>query len=188
MSERSDLLFNVVQIITGLALLVGVILVLVELRQRGNSAVPKSPAEASTSISRTGVPSAGEESIGAIIKACHSPQQMSLNEIWIMHFYFNSIITRSTRMLLLESVSGYQFELEADNRRNVIEILSFPTGRCWKQRRLDQNAWSGVMRDIVSEMLAQHSPSQFSCAEIVEAHQHYFDIDALSSAPDSLIA
>ena len=177
MSNKRGLLSDIIQILTGLAVLVGVILVVVELRQARELSRAEISSRSMDLYFEDWRAIRGEESIDSIIRACNNPQEMTTHDIWIMHFYFNSIITRSTRLLLLNRVAGYEFELEADIRRNVTEILTFPTGRYWIERRLERNAWSEVMSNIARETLsASESADSYRCNDIVAAHEDFYDV------------
>ena len=80
------------------------------------------------------------------------------------------------RLLLLNRLAGYDFALEAAIRRYVTEILSFPTGRYWTERRLERNAWSAILRGIAREKSDRDEDTSSICNDIVTAHEDFFGI------------
>ncbi len=176
MNISRGVLSDLIQILTGLAVLVGVVLVVLELQQARQLGRAEISSRSFDLFFEDWRALRGEESMGSIVKACNSPEEMTAHDIWTMHFYFQSIITRSSRLLLLNSVAGYDFQIDADIRRNLSEILTFPTGRYWIQSRLGRNAWSERINNTARELISLSEDSFSSCNDIVAAHEDYFDV------------
>ena len=105
MSENK--LFNAIQIATGLAVVVGLIMVFIELRQAKSLSLAELTSEGYAQAMADFRVIMGENSAAVIAKACTAPDELSFEETVILDAYYDSKIAQVSRLRVLEFVADF---------------------------------------------------------------------------------
>ena len=124
-----------VQLITGAALLIGVVLVLIELQQTRNLTFSQMVQDRFTSIVDQESRIYGENLADVFEKSCLNPEDLTLGEALTMDAYFGNQISQIIRykslqeLGFMDDVGIYDWEFVGQGFRN--NIRRFPAGIAW---------------------------------------------------------
>jgi len=128
-------LFDWVQIVTGIAVVVGLGLLIWELKQNREIASAQIASDNSAAILAHRSMLIGEEPASVVAKACDSPEELTSTDIEIMNNYFWSVLNLPIR---ISTLSEYDFYSESDWKSRAYDsfatIHGFPYGRFWWSR------------------------------------------------------
>ena len=131
---ESSKLFNIVQLIASIGLIVGIILVIWELRQAREIAKAEAVAASFAQYTQRVQTMMGENSAAAVAKACDYPDELTTEEMIILNRYYNEVINNMRHTLLTQSVSGdlavFDWRQWAHNYGDVFDT---EYGRWWWQ-------------------------------------------------------
>lgn len=121
-----------VQIATGVALLVGLGLVVWELSQSRDVATAQLSSDGTDQYLQSVVVKMGENPAAAFVKACHDPQSLSDEDLVVLDAYFTILATVPLRAYNITDISGLYEERWVDLARPVFPlILRSVSGRTW---------------------------------------------------------
>ena len=122
-----------VQIFTGIAVIVGLGIVVYELRQNREIAEVNVAQVILGRSDSLRVAMIGESTADAFGKACQSPAELTQGEMVALIFYFQKELSGPTEVLLLELASTFKYgNLWQNTARSAFKrILRNPFGRYW---------------------------------------------------------
>lgn len=133
-------LFNIMQVATGIALLVGLVLVFVELRQAKELTL----AELSSQGYAEGLAEfrtiMGENSAAVIAKSCIAPESLTPEEMVILSAYYSGRVAQVSRLRVLEFVAEFGVPWQTLAVQQLSGILDTEPGRQWFNRNLQQDS------------------------------------------------
>lgn len=125
-----------VQIATGVALLVGLGLVILEFRQSRNVAHAQLTSDGFAQYDQVLISQMGESPAMVLAKSCQNPQSLTDEELMVLDAFFNAITAGVQRAYTITERSGlYEEYLPYVVRTNLPTILGSVAGRAW---------WEGV--------------------------------------------
>ncbi len=132
------------------AILTGLVLVLLELRQGQEVAGAQLLSERFSIIANQYNSIIGENAADVIAKACDSPDELTRQELVVMNAYFNSQFLIIRRMKLLSQGSDFSgseqhWESWANGYFNI--IIGQPYGRYWWGQV--RGYWIGIFPEVV---------------------------------------
>jgi len=99
-----------IQTATGIAIVVGLILVIVELQQGRDTVRSQLTSDGFAQIDQLRTSILGEEAATVIAKSCYSPHDLTSTDLVILDNYYSSIIGRNFRMKRLDDRGGFYSE------------------------------------------------------------------------------
>ena len=150
-----------VQIATGVALLVGLGLVVWELSQSRDVATAQLSSDGTDQYLQSAVPRMGENPAAALAKACHDPQSLSDEELVVLDAYFTVLAAVPLRAYLITERSGLYEGRWVDLARSMFPlILRSVSGRTWwaNERRFYPRAIGNLV-----DSFAESLPSNNEC-------------------------
>ncbi len=145
-------LLNWIQIATGIALVVGLIMVFIELRQAKSLSLAELVSEGYAEATADFRTVMGENPAPIIAKSCFEPQNLQPDEFVVLNAYYNSKIAQISRLRVLEQVGDFGVPWEQVAQQQLIEILASPTGRQWFERQVKQDS---TLYDIGKQLLTR---------------------------------
>lgn len=142
-----------VQTITGIAIVVGLVLVVLELQQNRDAVRSQLSNDAFQIYTDFGTAVLGENAAEVIAKACESPTELSAADLVILDFFYSELERRTLRLKVLEDRGGfYGDEWKTNELGNWTMLFETPVGRArWKLP---------IPRDqevqVVGDMLLEH--------------------------------
>jgi hypothetical protein len=135
---NSQRIVDWIQIITGVALVLGLALVGVELTQSRDVAEAQLSSEGINQHHQSLIALMGENPAPALAKACHDPQALSDNELVVLDSYYASLITAVNRYYLIEKKTGLSEGRWAESADSAFFLMfrSLP-GRTWWEHEKD---------------------------------------------------
>jgi hypothetical protein len=106
----SQNLNNWIQTATGIAVVVGLILVIVELKQGRDAIRSQLSSEGFTQIEQFRTSMLGEQAAEVIARACYSPNELTPTDLVVLDNYYSSVIGRNYRMKRLADRGGFYSE------------------------------------------------------------------------------
>lgn len=128
-------LFNVIQLITGLALLIGLVLVFFELRQAKALSLAELSSEGYSEIMSEFRSVMGENPAPVIAKACLEPDKITPDEQVVLTAYYNLKIAHIERLRVLELVAEFGVPWPMLAREQLARVLETEAGRSWFEQR-----------------------------------------------------
>ncbi len=163
------------QIVVGVAVLVGIALVVWELNQGHDIAINESlSSDFSKAVSRY-QSTLGEDPAATIAKACRSPDNLDLRDTTILTGYFNSLLMTPLQQSLQyqRATLGFDDNWRASAGSALSTILGTPFGQFW---------WAGL-RDAsdsripgiaaLSDSILQGMGDQYSCDSLLIQYQDW---------------
>ena len=157
-----------IQIITGFAVILGLILVIWELRQTREIAVAQQIGDSHNRYSTQLQALMGEESASAVAKACDNPKALTTEDMIVLDYFYTEIINRMRVQYDLE----HQTQLATHNWRswtaNFYTVFATDYGRWW---------WSNARfePEIMEAGSAILETTTFSCLDRYDAYRSQFD-------------
>lgn len=156
-----------VQIVTGIAVLIGLMLVVYELRQSRQIARAEISASTWSEINELGMRLLGETPQLTLRKACLAPSELTEDDWFLASQFWSIQISRTDRLQLLADSGGYDFDVEQATRNNVRYVFGTPAGRLWLEKLLEGRFGFSpntvaIVREVADE-LDWNAP--FNCSE-----------------------
>ena len=123
------------QLITGLALLLGLLMVFYELRQAKQLAFAEIMSQGYSEVLEDARTIMGENPAVALAKACYQPDALTREERLIIDTYYSSQLAQISRLGLLNAVADFGVSEELVSGYYVNIILSTPYGQRWFAQR-----------------------------------------------------
>ena len=168
---RSQQLVDWVQIITGLAVVVGIGLVIWELQQareiarfeQFNTSFAQYSARVHTQM--------GENAASAVAKACDHPDDLTTEEMFVLDRYYTDVLNNIREPLLANKLSdglnANEWEVWAPGNFSV--IFSTEYGRWW----FENSNWETEVMEAGRQYLASHDA--LSCSERYDGYRSRTD-------------
>jgi len=150
-----------VQIATSVAIILGLGLVIYELRLTRQIAFTEMTQEAMTEMSMRQTAMYGEEAAETLARACLTPDELSNADKVILEAVFTSQMQFALRLKLLEDVGGFNTVWNTQLRGIVNIITGYPQGERWME--LGSQLWDAEFSTVVAEEL--QSPPELTCRE-----------------------
>lgn len=141
-----------VQFLTGLAVLVGLALVIWELQQARELARAQLASDGWNEIMATARSSLSETFAVARHKSCVSPNELSDSEIQEMLSYFHILRSEAVRMRGYSNIGSYEVAWRELAKNNVGIILGHTVGRV--QYELGKGFWWPWYEEMAEEMIS----------------------------------
>lgn len=133
---NSNNLFNIMQIATGLALLIGLVMVFVELRQAKALSLAELTSAGYAEAMADFRTVMGENPAPVIAKACLDSENLAPEEMVVLTAYFSSRIAQISRLRVLEAVAQFGVPWQAVATQQLSGILDNKVGRTWFENNL----------------------------------------------------
>jgi hypothetical protein len=117
---KSQTVANWIQMVTGVAVIIGLGLVVWELRQSRDATLSQLSSEYWHFASQERVAIFGEDAANVLAKACHQPMELTESDLVILEQYYEGLIARIDRMMILRERGGFY---GTDQWREAIPIL-----------------------------------------------------------------
>ena len=129
---NSDKLNTWIQLVTGLAIVVGLGLVIWELKQGRDAAKSQLSSDGYLLISQTNVAMLGEDPAAVLAKACNSPDELTTSELILLDNYYYEVLNRITRLVTLsERGSFYTDDYWKDYLGQLNQLFQSHAGRAY---------------------------------------------------------
>ena len=119
---------DLIQILTGVAVLAGLVLVIIELRQSHSLSRAEVTAMTYSDFSANEQSQLSENFADTFVKACTDPLKLSDAEMHEMIAFGNLQLITMTRFRLLQEIAGYDYDWRVSSRGPVRRWLSTPVG------------------------------------------------------------
>ncbi|MEQ8690580.1 MAG: hypothetical protein RIC89_07050 [Pseudomonadales bacterium] len=152
MSEEK--LFNWIQIATGIAVVVGLIMVFIELRQAKSLSLAELTSEGYAEALADFRTVMGENPAPVIAKSCYEPANLAAEELIILNAYYNSKIAQVTRLRVLEQVADFGVPWEQVAQQQLLDVMATEPGRKWfeNQARSDKQLYDIGMQTLAYDL------------------------------------
>ncbi len=155
-------LLNWIQIATGVAVVVGLIMVFIELRQAKSLSLAELTSEGYAEATADFRTVMGENPAPIIAKSCYEPENLQPDELVVLNAYYSSKIAQVSRLRVLEQVGDFGVPWEQVAQQQLLEVLASPTGRQWFERQVQQDK---KLYEIGQQVLAR----DLNCVEFLNA-------------------
>lgn len=133
-------LINAMQIATGLAVVIGLIMVFIELRQAKALSLAEMTSQGYSEAMADFRTVMGENSAAIIAKSCIAPDQLQPDELVVLNAYYNSKIAQVSRLRVLEFVAEFGVPWQAVAEQQLNEVMATETGKAWFERHVKADA------------------------------------------------
>jgi hypothetical protein len=125
---------NWVQTITGIAIMVGLALVVIELQQNRDAVSSQLSNDGFQIYTDFGTAMLGEDAADVIAKACETPSELTTADLVILDFFYSELERRTLRLKTLEERGGfYGDEWRTNKLGNWTMLFETSVGRAyWK--------------------------------------------------------
>ena len=157
-----------VQMTTGLAMIIGIILVLIELDQTRNLTRAQLASESASMALDRATSLIGENSMAALARACDPQENLTLEDALVLNYVFISMFQTMYRAWEMESIGGFDEDrwIFVANS-NLPDIFATLHGRdWWKGRFLGESELINYGNDFLANL---GPPSCLLGAEIILA-------------------
>lgn len=144
-----------VQMATGIAVIIGIALLIYELQLVRQIAFTEMAQEAMTEISLRETTIFGENAATTLAKACLSPQELSDTDKVVLDSVFSTQLQFAIRIKLLEDTGDNATPWRRNTQQAVDYITSFPQGESWME--FGKNFWDSEFNQAVVNALAARS-------------------------------
>ena len=141
-----------VQFLTSLAIILGLGLVVYELRQTKVLVRTELASEYNASWDERRFTIMGEDPASVIEKACTKPDSLTIRDIVVYQDYLSDLWGRAWRLWHLEGIAELGINWEEEARFNIRNTLGSAHGR-WYARNLARNVWGDELANIGDEFL-----------------------------------
>ena len=154
---KSQSVGNWFQFVSMVAVMVGLILVIWELRQAREIVAAQIGADAFILMSQQSAAVMGEDAAKAIAKACDHPESLTTEEMVVLSSYYAQLIQRIRRTFIIDRRSDI---LEGDGgwqqwaALNFSAVFSTSFGRWW----WNTTAWEPEIKGVGDEILRGMGP------------------------------
>ncbi len=129
-------LFNTIQIATGIAVVIGLIMVFVELRQAKSLSLAELTSQGYSEALADLRTVMGENPAPTIAKACFAPEEITPDEHVVLVAFYSSKIAQISRLRVLEAVAEFGVPWETAAPQVLIGVLDNELGRIWFEQNL----------------------------------------------------
>lgn len=129
-------LFNAIQIATGLAVVIGLIMVFVELRQAKSLSLAELTSEGYSEALADLRAIMGENPAPIIAKACLTPDDITPDERLVLLAFYGSKVAQISRLRVLEQVADFGVPWEYAANQHLVGIVDNEPGRVWFKANL----------------------------------------------------
>lgn len=141
-----------VQMATGVAVIVGIALVIYELQQTRQIAFTEMAQEAMTEISLRETTIFGENSAETLAKACLSPADLTNADKMVLDSVFSVQLHFAIRVKLLEDTGGNGTGWRRYTQLAVDYITAYPQGETWME--FGKDFWDQEFNETVTNAMA----------------------------------
>ena len=150
-----------IQMATGIAVIIGIALVIYELQLTRQIAFTEMVQEAMSEISLRETTLMGEEASATLAKACYAPESLDESEKVILDSVFSSQINFAVRIKLLEDPGSINTIWRQNTQQATDYVMGFPQGESWM--KLGKTLWDEEFNTAVSRSMEAYSG--FSCID-----------------------
>jgi hypothetical protein len=151
-----------VQTLTGLAVVLGLVLVLWELQQSRDVALAQLTSDGFMQYSNISAAQIGEELPLAIEKACTNPESLLVRDLAALHAYYSALLDIPTRVLRIDARTGLYPDVWQDVARGELSLIfATSAGRAWWQT--EHQNYPDEFRQVGDDALAQRSGTAGDC-------------------------
>jgi len=143
---KSENIERLIQVVTAIAVLVGLGLVIWELRQAKSLAFTQIIHANIDNAANHRVAVYGEELRHILSKACFEPDDLDRADAFVLDAYFISRVEVIQRLKVQADIAGFSTPWRLIAQETVREIISFPQGRAWLD---SSNSWILAQPDVV---------------------------------------
>lgn len=148
---HNNSLFNLIQMATGIALVIGLVLVFVELQQAKSLSLAELTSEGYSEAMAEFRAVMGENPAPIIAKSCHDPEALNAEEYIVLTAFYSSKIAQITRLRVLEAVADFGVPWQTVARQQLVGILETEPGKAWFLRHFEVDP---ELYAIADEMIA----------------------------------
>lgn len=130
---------DIAQLLTGLAVVAGLLMVFYELRQAKTLALADLLSEAYSETLEDWRTVMGEYPAVALSKACHDPGSLTREERVILNAYYENALTQVSRLQVMENVGDFDSHWELAAGAFMSPILRSEYGRWWFEQVITED-------------------------------------------------
>ncbi len=156
-----------IQIITGFAIVLGLILVIWELNQGRQIAVAQQVESGFDHFANQLLTQMGEDPAGSIAKACDEPDSLTTRDMIVLSAYHTAIVNRVRRGLVISKHSEIVGERWSDWTANFGVIFSTEYGRWWWRNSI----WEPEIMEAGSRWLSEN-PAPITCSAFFDSYRN----------------
>ena len=142
-----------VQITATVGVLIGIVLVVIELRQAKAMTQAETISHFFAEVAQNNRAQMGENPAAILSKACLRPSEVTDEELFVLEGYFGSRWALADRSHRLELVAEFDTPWEAVSRKTLQPIVRLEHGRKWLGQRASE--YNPNLVEVVSEMLKE---------------------------------
>lgn len=120
-----------VQVITGIALLLGLALVMFELRQAKSLTLAELVSQGYGEALEDNRALMGEETALALAIACYAPKQLNDAQMVMINAYFTNQVLQASRWRVLDNIADFGVPWREIAQQQLTSVLAIPLGRHW---------------------------------------------------------
>lgn len=147
MKEHHVTLFA--QIATGLALLLGLALVWVELRQAKSLSLAELTSQGFSELTDNARTIMGENPAISISKSCFAPETLNEEDMVVLDAYYRAQAAQIDRLRILEAVADFGVPWQQYAEQLLADVLSQEFGRRWFEENLAFDPQLASIRDDI---------------------------------------
>lgn len=138
MSNRN--LADSVQIATGLALVIGLVLVLIELWQSKQLTLAELSSQAFSEVMENARVTMGENPAPVIARACLEPENLDFTDLVVISAYYQAQTASIDRLRILEAVASFGVPWQQFATPILADIMATDSGKQWLQGAYGEDA------------------------------------------------
>lgn len=147
----------IVHAATGIALVLGLGLVMIELRQSKELALAEITSQGYSEVIENARTTMGENPAISISKACNSPNELTPEDDVVLNAFYRAQVTQIDRLRVLEAVANFGVPWRQFAPQLLTDLLSQEHGRRW----FDKNLYDAPeLVEIRDEILATNPSCQ----------------------------
>ncbi|MEM7097589.1 MAG: hypothetical protein AAF541_04960 [Pseudomonadota bacterium] len=159
---NTDKLNTSIQVFTLLAVVVGIALVVYELREARLMSQAQLSSEAFALHEQRYLTTAGEDLAQTLETACFNPSELTPKDAFILSDYYHAQWNSVRRLTNMENF-GFDVPANPLATATLENILSFPSGLAWYRAN---QSWVHERYRLVAEKIMEN-PNQLSCTDYV---------------------
>lgn len=128
---NNQALVSWVQVITGLALLIGLALVMLELRQAKSLTLAELVSQGYGEALEDNRAVMGEQTAAALAIACYAPEQLSDEQMVMITAYFTNQVLQASRWRVLDRIADFGVPWRSIAQQQLTTVLAIPIGQRW---------------------------------------------------------
>ena len=148
-----------VHVLTVVALVLGLMVVVAELRQNRDAILAENTSSGFNRYSLLNIASLGEQPLSVLAKACEQPGELSVEDLMLLDIYYFELLTRVRSQMLISQQTDLSRDWQARSHGNFKIILQSAPGRAWWKITL----WEPEIQEMGDRVLAMASAS--SCLD-----------------------